>query len=145
MAYVMLVLYVTEFLIAQAHLMDGIVVQHVTGHKGFTGHQGCSFGNVLRRASHPDVALHGIRAEMPQSFVLGLAVAIFGRLEVSAEASHFPVRGLDTARGHYRGAFPVVNTFFGYHWCPCRCRGLLILVGLAECGQCRRTDSKKHY
>lgn len=49
------------------------------------------------------------------TFVLGLAVAIFGRLEVSAEASHFAVRGLDTARGHYRGAFSVVDTFFGYH------------------------------
>lgn len=147
MAIVVLIFDVTDLLIAQAHLIVGaVVLKHITRHEGFTGHQGGSFGDVLRRTYHSDVALHVIRAEMVETFVLGLAVAIFGRLKVSAEASHFSVSGLDTARGYYRSTVPVIDTFFGYHWCPCWLRSLLILcVGLAKCGQGRRTDAKQHY
>lgn len=143
----MLIFDVAHLLIAQAHLIVGVVVvQHITGHEGFTGHQGGSFGDVLYRANHADVTLQVVRAEMVETFVFGLAVAIFGRLKVSTEASHFTIRGLHTAGVDYRGAVTVVDTFFGYHWCPCWLRSLLILcVGLAECGQGRRTDAKQHY
>lgn len=63
----MFVLHVTEFLVTEAHLVVVGVVQHAARHEGLAGHEGCGFGNVLNSAQHPDVALHGVRAEVPQS------------------------------------------------------------------------------
>lgn len=65
----MLIFDVAHLLIAQAHLIVGVVVvQHITGHEGFTGHQGGSFGDVLYRANHADVALQVVRAEMVETY-----------------------------------------------------------------------------
>lgn len=63
----MFVLHVTELLVTEAHLVVVGVVQHAARHEGLAGHEGCGFGDVLNRAQHPDVTLHGVRAEVPQS------------------------------------------------------------------------------
>lgn len=140
----MFIFRVTDLLVAQTHFVIVSIVQHAARHKGLASDEGCSFGYILHRTNHSDVTLQGIRTQVPQSLKFGLAVAVDGRLEVSAKASHAIVRGWHTARVLNGSAIRVTGTFFGFYWRSRWRWSLLIRVGFSKSGQRRRTDAKQH-